>query len=150
MHLARAHFTRQDGLASDGAALARPRRMAISQHCALGKSGEDLACDELLRRGYAIVDRRYRTQAGEIDVVARDGAALVFVEVKTRRSTRCGMPVDAVTPRKRRQIVLMASDYLARRRPHARSCRFDVVAVAVDRDGRAAITVIPGAFRADE
>jgi len=124
--------------------------MATSQHCALGKSGEDLACDELLRRGYAIVDRRYRTRAGEIDVVARDGTALVFVEVKTRRSARYGMPVEAVTPRKRRQIVLMASDYLARPRPHARSCRFDVVAVAVDGDGKAAITVFPGAFMADE
>ena len=124
--------------------------MATSQHCALGKSGEDLACDELLRRGYAIVDRRYRTRAGEIDVVARDGTALVFIEVKTRRSTRCGMPADAITQRKRRQIVLMASDYLARRRPHARSCRFDVVSVAIDGYGRAAITVIPGAFRADE
>jgi len=124
--------------------------MTISQHCALGKSGEDLACDELLRRGYAIVDRRYRTRAGEIDVIARDGTALVFVEVKTRRSTRCGNPVDAITPRKRRQIVLMASDYLARRRPRAGSCRFDVVAVSIDADGRAVITVIPGAFMADE
>ena len=124
--------------------------MATSQHCALGKSGEDLACDELLRRGYAIVDRRYRTRAGEIDVVARDGTALVFVEGKKRRSARYGIPVEAVTPRKRRQIVLMASDYLARRRPHARSCRFDVVSVAVDGDGKAAITVFPGAFMADE
>jgi putative endonuclease len=124
--------------------------MATSQHCALGKSGEDLACDELLRRGYAIVDRRYRTRAGEIDVVARDGSALVFVEVKTRRSTRCGIPVEAVTLRKRRQIVLMASDYLARRRPRARSCRFDVVSITIDDNGRAAVTVIPGAFMADE
>jgi putative endonuclease len=124
--------------------------MPASQHCALGKSGEDLACDELLRRGYAIVDRRYRTRAGEIDVVARDGPALVFVEVKTRRSSRCGLPVDAVTRRKRRRIVLMASDYLARRRPRARACRFDVVSVAIDGDGRAAVTVIRGAFMADE
>ena len=138
------------GLASRGAALAQPRRVTTSQHCALGKSGEDLACDELLRRGYAIVDRRYRTRAGEIDVIARDGTALVFVEVKTRRSTRCGNPADAITARKRRQIVLMASDYLARRRPRAGSCRFDVVAVSIDTDGRAAITVIPGAFVADE
>ena len=124
--------------------------MSASQHCALGKSGEDLACDELLRRGYAIVDRRYRTRAGEIDVVARDGPALVFVEVKTRRSSRCGLPADAVTRRKRRRIVLMASDYLARRRPRASSCRFDVVSVIIDHDGRAAVTVIPAAFMADE
>jgi putative endonuclease len=124
--------------------------MLRSQHCAVGKSGEDLACDELASRGYAILERRYRTRAGEIDIVARDGPALVFVEVKTRRSTRCGAPAEAVTPAKRRQIALMASDYLARRRPRAGSCRFDVVSVAIEADGRATVDVIRNAFTADE
>jgi putative endonuclease len=124
--------------------------MPHSQHCAVGKSGEDLACNELARRGYAILERRYRTRAGEIDIVARDGTALVFVEVKTRQSMRCGPPADAVTRAKRRQIVLMASDYLARRRPQARSCRFDVVSVTIDADGTAAVDVIQNAFTADE
>jgi putative endonuclease len=124
--------------------------MLRSQHCAVGKSGEDLACDELASRGYAILERRYRTRAGEIDIVARDGTALVFVEVKTRRSIRCGVPADAVTRAKRRRIVQMASDYLARRRPTAGSCRFDVVTVSLDADGTAAVDVIPSAFTADE
>ena len=53
----------------------------------LGKRGEDLACRALRRRGYAVLARRYRTRWGEIDIVARDGDTLVFVEVKTRRST---------------------------------------------------------------
>jgi putative endonuclease len=124
--------------------------MAASQHCALGKTGEDLACDELSARGYAILDRRYRTRAGEIDIVARDGDALVFVEVKTRRSARYGMPFEAITRAKRRKIVRMASDYLARRRPRARSCRFDVVSIVVDPRGRAAIELIRHAFAADD
>jgi putative endonuclease len=124
--------------------------MPRSQHCAVGKSGEDLACQELASRGYAILERRYRTRAGEIDIVARDRTALVFVEVKTRQSIRCGVPADAVTRAKRRRIVLMASDYVARRRPRAASCRFDVVTVCIDGDGTAVVDVIPGAFTADE
>ena len=121
--------------------------MLRSQHCAVGKSGEDLACEELASRGYAILERRYRTRAGEIDIVARDGTALVFVEVKTRRSIRCGVPADAVTRAKRRRIVLMASDYLARRRPRAGSCRFDVVSIHFDAD-RPVVEVFQNAFDA--
>ena len=124
--------------------------MPVSQHCALGKSGEDLACDALAARGYAVLDRRYRTRAGEIDIVAMDRGLLVFVEVKTRQSTRCGAPVEAVTRAKRRRIVLMASDYLARRRPRAEGCRFDVVSVTLDPGGRVTVEVIRGAFTADD
>jgi len=54
----------------------------------LGKTGEDLACEELERRGYAIVTRRYRRRGGEIDIIARDGRTMVFVEVKARGSAR--------------------------------------------------------------
>jgi putative endonuclease len=122
--------------------------MAKSQHCALGKTGEDLACDELRRRGYAILDRRYRTRSGELDIVARDRGMLVFVEVKTRASARCGAPSEALTPAKCRQVAAMAADYLVRRRPRARGCRFDVVAVTFDASGCPAIEVIPNAFQA--
>jgi putative endonuclease len=124
--------------------------MATSRHCAFGKSGEDLACDELLRRGYAVLDRRYRTRAGEIDIVAMDGAVLVFVEVKARHSARHGTPAEAITARKRRQIAAMAADYLFRRRPQAAGCRFDVVMVTVGPGGTPAVEVIPRAFAADE
>ena len=57
---------------------------------ALGESGEEQACRELRRRGYAILARRYRTRHGEIDIVARDGEVLVFVEVKTRSTEAFG------------------------------------------------------------
>jgi putative endonuclease len=120
--------------------------MPKSPHCALGKTGEDLACEELLRRGYAILDRRYRTRRGELDIVALDGLTLVFVEVKTRASTRCGGPLDAVTPAKCRRIAAMAADYQLRRRLQTRVCRFDVVAVTFDEEGRPAVQIVPNAF----
>jgi len=55
-----------------------------SKRIAFGKTGEDLACRELERRGYEILDRRYRRRGGELDIVARDGPTIVFVEVKAR------------------------------------------------------------------
>ena len=58
----------------------------MDQRQSLGKRGEDLACAELERRGYVIVDRRFRTRCGELDIVARDGGVLVFIEVKTGQS----------------------------------------------------------------
>ena len=95
----------------------------------LGKSGEDLAVDELRRLGYAIVARRYRTRHGEIDVVAREGETLVFVEVKARTTRAFGEAAEAVTPRKQRRLVSMAVDYLARHGLTGAACRFDVVAI---------------------
>ena len=97
----------------------------------LGKLGEDLACVELKRQGYAILARRYRTRSGEIDIVARDGETTVFVEVKARDGDRCGDGADAVTAWKQRRVANMAVDYLSRYHLHDRPCRFDVVAVDV-------------------
>jgi putative endonuclease len=113
---------------------------------ALGKSGEDLACRELRRRGYEILARRYRTRVGELDIVARDGATIVFVEVKTRRNSNYGEPSEAVGLRKQHRIWLMASDYLLRRGWCNRPCRFDVVAITMG-DGRLQrIEILRGAF----
>jgi putative endonuclease len=95
----------------------------------LGKLGEDLACLELRRRGYAIIARRYRTRFGEIDIVAREGDTMVFVEVKARATSRFGDGAAAVTGGKQRRISQMAVDYLVRRRLHDCPCRFDVVSV---------------------
>ena len=87
----------------------------------LGKLGEDLACAELSRRGYAILARRYRTRFGEIDIIARDGETTVFVEVKTRDGDRFGDGAEAVTAWKQRRVAAMAIDYPAlRRRRHRR------------------------------
>ncbi len=99
------------------------------QRLALGQRGEELACEELERRGYAIVTRGYRTIHGEIDVVAREGGYLVFVEVKARHGRDFGDPEEAVTLQKQQRIVWMASDYLARSGQLDVPCRFDVVGI---------------------
>jgi putative endonuclease len=111
----------------------------------LGKSGEDLAVDEIVARGYAVLARRYRTRGGEIDIVAEDGGTVVFVEVKARTSADFGSAVEAVTPRKQRQLVVMARDYLARARLLDRPCRFDIVAID-DVDTVPRITIYRNAF----
>ena len=112
---------------------------------ALGISGENLACDELRRRGYAILERRYRTRFGEIDIIAREGKTIVFVEVKARLTDDFGGAAAAVTAWKQRRIAAMAVDYLARHRLHECPCRFDVVAIDYDPAGLR-VTVYPNAF----
>jgi len=94
-----------------------------------GTIGEDLAVDYLTKKGYRIRQRNYRFEHGEIDIVAEDGNALVFVEVKTRRSKEYGEPEDAVTPRKREKIRSTADGYLFENNIDDKECRFDVVAI---------------------
>jgi putative endonuclease len=117
-------------------------------HLALGCRGESLALAVLERAGYAIVATGYRTPAGEIDIIARDGACLVFVEVKARRTIERGTPAEAVTPRKQRRIVAMARDFLARHPTDAVECRFDVVAILLPWDSPPVIDHIRDAFDA--
>ena len=117
-------------------------------HVRLGKTGEDLACRELRRRGYVILDRRYRTRVGELDIIARDNCTLVFVEVKTRSSARYSHPFEAVTPTKQWKLVAMAQDYLGKTGQWGEACRFDVVAVVVWAAGRAHVEVVRNAFLA--
>lgn len=105
----------------------------------LGISGESRAVAELERLGYAILDQRYRTRGGEIDIVAQDGETIVFVEVKVRQTPEMGTAAEAVTPAKQRRLVAMAVDYLARHDMHDRPCRFDVV--AIDGEGDRAVLV---------
>jgi putative endonuclease len=116
---------------------------------ALGKTGEDLACLELARRGYVILARRYRRREGEIDIVARDGPTIVFVEVKARGGAAFGGAAEAVTAFKRRRIVRLALDYLARHRLEGVPCRFDVVSIHLGPDGPA-LEVYPDAFLAGD
>ncbi|MDE3153671.1 MAG: YraN family protein [Acidobacteriota bacterium] len=114
----------------------------------LGKSGEDLACATLRREGYEILARRYRSRFGEIDIIARDGPTLVFVEVKCRAGTAFGSGADAITPRKRFHILRVAEEYLARHGATEVPCRFDVVVVSFEGDGRPRVEVIRSAFEA--
>ena len=113
----------------------------------LGKTGEDLACRELERRGYAIVARRYRRRGGELDIVARDGETIVFVEVKARDGHAFGDGAEAVTALKQRRITRLALDYLMRHHLSDCPCRFDVVSIHVE-SGVPVIEVFQSAFDA--
>jgi putative endonuclease len=113
---------------------------------ALGKLGEDLACEELQRRGYRILDRRFRTRCGELDIIARDGAVLVFVEVRARSGGSFGTPFDSVTWQKRRRLCRMAAAYLCQKRLPDIACRFDVVGVTGAAAGPLNIEVVKNAF----
>lgn len=112
---------------------------------ALGRSGEDLAVAMYLRAGYRVLDRNYRVPEGEIDVIARRGANVVFCEVKTRRTDHWGAPVEAVAWKKQARLRRLAACWLQDRRPGAVEIRFDVVSVVL-RDGRPELTHFPDAF----
>jgi len=120
-------------------------RVMTRARIAFGKTGEDLACRELERRGYAIIARRHRCRGGELDIVARDGPTLVFVEVKARDSRAFGDAAEAVTWQKQQRIVRLASEYVMRHHLSDSPCRFDVVAIQFD-DGRPVIEVFQDAF----
>jgi len=124
---------------------APPTGMSSDRRQTLGVFGENLACAELRRQGYEIVDRRYRTRFGEIDIVARHDDVTVFVEVKTREGAAFGGGAEAVTPWKQRRVSQMAVDYVARHGLHDRPCRFDVVVVDVAH-GESRVQVYPHAF----
>jgi putative endonuclease len=95
----------------------------------LGAAGEDLACAHLQRLGLEVLERNFRCRAGEIDVVARDGDTVVFVEVKERSGASHGQAVEAVTGPKRLRVVRAARVYAASRGLSEAPLRFDVVAI---------------------
>ena len=115
----------------------------------LGKTGEDLAVGALASRGYAILDRRYRTRHGEIDIIADDCGTIVFVEVRARATAEFGRAAETVTAAKKRKVTAMAVEYLARHRITNRPCRFDVVAIDGAMDACPEVTVFQNAFDAE-
>jgi putative endonuclease len=104
----------------------------------LGDTGEQLAADHLIRRGFQILDRNYRTRFGELDIVASDDHQIVFCEVKCRVANRAGRdPLESVHPAKRAQVRRMAGRWLIEREhPHVRDLRFDAIGVTLAADGR--------------
>ena len=92
----------------------------------LGNRGERTAARYLRERGFRILVRGYRTRHGEIDLIARDGDTLVFVEVKTRRT---GQPAEAVTPAKQRRLALAGLEFVKKHGLRGQRARFDVIAI---------------------
>lgn len=115
---------------------------------AAGRDAEDAVCAYLGKRGMRIVKRNFRTRGGEIDIIARDGDVLAFVEVRFREEDDHGLPEESVGPAKRRKIVAAARAYLATVSPDSwREARFDVAAVEGGGNS-SAIRYYPGAFDA--
>ncbi len=101
----------------------------------LGNWGEHMAAIQLEAEGYAIVARNWRCAAGEIDLVARDGETLVFVEVKTRRGRAYGAPEEALTPRKAQKLLQLGAQYVYEQALGDVNWRIDLVAVELDARG---------------
>lgn len=95
----------------------------------VGNIGEQAAAHYLCQTGYEILTQKYRTKLGEIDIIAKCKDTLVFVEVKARRSTRCGFPAESVTHRKQQKIMNTAMYYLNSTKQNHSYCRFDVIEI---------------------
>jgi len=98
-----------------------------------GKRFEDLAADYLRGKGYAIVDRNVYTRSGEIDIIARDGETIVFVEVRMRSRRDFGTPVESVTPKKMTRLREQIEMYLAERDLMSEDARLDIVSILAPR-----------------
>jgi putative endonuclease len=117
-----------------------------SSNRVLGNAGESIAVTFLKGAGFSIVDRNFRCVCGELDIVARDGRTIVFVEVKCRNNEIYGAPQLAVTPFKQRQISKAALVWLSKRKLYDAEARFDVVAIVLHEGTLPQIEHIRNAF----
>ena len=130
-----------------GTTIGSPAGRGHDARRSLAAVGEQRAAEHLERLGYALLSRNHRTARGELDIVATDGRALVFVEVKTRRGR--GSPWDALHDAKRAQVRRMARAYLTEvpDRPRAAGLRFDAIGIQIDGRGRlTSLSHLEGAF----
>lgn len=111
-----------------------------------GRKGEELAAKHLAGLGYKVIEKNYRTPAGELDIVAEHKGTLVFVEVKARRGTSYGPPELAVNHHKRRQVERAALYYIMKSKKDGVQCRFDVVSISGSEGSAPRVTVIRDAF----
>ncbi len=113
-----------------------------------GAAGEKIACQYLIDQGYSVLDKNCRCGRGEIDIVARDGRHICFVEVKARRDLRHGYPREAVGSWKQQKIKGNAQLYIMKNRLYNESFRFDVVEIMLNEDDTArSIVLIKDAFQ---
>jgi len=101
----------------------------------LGRQGEELAAEYLIKLGYQILQRNYRTPRGEIDLLANQGDTLVIVEVKSRRSLLYGEGFESVTKAKQKKLRLLAGIYLSDCQTFYATIRFDVISLLFDHQG---------------
>jgi putative endonuclease len=122
----------------------REHPSAAPRRAALGAYGERLAAAHLVEQGLVVLDRNWRCDAGEIDLVLRDGDVLVVCEVKTRSSVSCGTPQEAVTPAKLARLRRLAACWMAAHDAHPRDVRIDGVAVLRPRRGPSQVDHVRG------
>ena len=113
---------------------------------ALGAYGERVAARHLVADGMELLDRNWRCRWGELDLVARDGRALVFCEVKTRRTDHYGVPAEAVVAVKAQRIRRLAAQWMRDTDHHSAEVRFDVVSVLASGVGAAEVEHLRGVF----
>jgi putative endonuclease len=101
----------------------------------LGRRGEQIAAQHLQQQGYEILTRNWRCEWGEIDIVAREGDTLAFVEVRTRRGERFGTPEESITPDKKAHMIAAAQTYLQEQGLEEVDWRIDVTAIEIGRHG---------------
>ena len=110
----------------------------------LGQYGERLAAQRLVEDGLVVVDRNWRCDAGEIDLVLREGDVLVVCEVKTRTSAAYGHPLEAVTPTKCARLRRLAARWVAEHDVHPRHIRLDLVGVLLAERGAPSVEHLRG------
>ena len=134
------------------------RRQTMAPDAQLGRQGEEAAYWHLRSQGFIMVERNYRPQGlhGEIDLIGWEGEVLVFVEVKTRRSTALVTPEAAVDREKQRHLIAAAHQYRQRAKASERQFRFDIVSIVMERESATAkpsmkeLSHFRDAFRAAE
>lgn len=116
----------------------------MDDHDELGPRGEAAAAQYLASRGMQIVATNWRCRLGEVDIIAREGATLVFCEVKTRRGLAFGLPLEAITPGKAARLRRLVGQWLADGPGHPGPIRIDAVGIVWHRDGRLEIEHLRG------
>jgi len=119
------------------------------QNLDLGSIGEDSAINFLKSNGYKILEKNFRTNLGEIDIVAKDKNCICFVEVKTRTTKEKGSPQESITKSKQHKLSQLALSYLKNNKLLKNSARFDVVSVIRNSQGENEIDIIRNAFPLD-
>lgn len=122
----------------------------MADRAGAGRKAERAAEKALRRAGYRVLARNWRCGVGEIDLVAREGESLVFVEVKAKSSDAFGRAAEMVTARKRRQVARAAAAYLAAKNLAETPCRFDVAVVALEGGEPGEVEILRAAFTTDD
>ena len=112
-----------------------------------GNEGEDEAEKYLIKQGFKVIERQFFCKCGELDIVAKKGDDIYFVEVKTRWSSNCGNPLESITEHKQKKIVMAAKYYLAKKRLLDINCHLSAIGIDMS-DGTPSVEFIEDAFEA--